>query len=89
MASVVGKIASISKINGFFEKGYVPNWRAEHFDIKSKIPKRKSVFKLDADLGDGIKWQFYVEEQQPIHENRYLIERIIRKGKQNTELRTS
>ena len=59
----------------------MPNWSEEHFQIKSRIPKRKPVFKLTDDLGDNIKGQFYEEELQPIEENRYLIERIIRKRK--------
>ena len=64
-----------------FEKGYRPKWSEEHFQIKSRIPKRKPVLKLADDLGDKIKGQFYQEELQPIEENRYLIERIFRKRK--------
>ena len=59
----------------------MPNWSEEHFHIKSRIPKRKPVFKLTYDLGDNIKGQFYEEELQMIEENRYLIERLIRKRK--------
>ena len=33
------------------------------------------------DLGDNRKGQFYEEELQPIEENRYLNQRIIRKSK--------
>ena len=57
----------------------MPNWSEEHFHIKSRIPKRKPVFKLADDLGDNIKGQFYEEELQPIEENRYLIKILIRK----------
>ena len=63
----------------------MPNWSEEHFHIKSGIPKRKPVFKLADDLGDNIKGQFYEEELQPIEENLYLIERIIRKRKTQRE----
>ena len=79
--SVVGKIAIISKIKVLFEKGYMPNWSEEHFHNKSRIPKSKPVFKLADDLGDNIKGQFYEVELQSIEENRYLMERIIRKRK--------
>ena len=80
-SSVVGKSARIRKINGLFEKGYMPNWSEDHLHIKSRIPKRKTVFKLADDQGHDIKWQFYEEELQAIEENRYLSERIIRKRK--------
>ena len=43
-AFLVGKIARISKIMGLFEKGYMPYWSEEHFQIKSPISKRKPVF---------------------------------------------
>ena len=33
------------------------------------------------DVGDNIKGEFYEEELNPIEENRYLIERIIRTRK--------
>ena len=79
--SVVGKIAGITIIKGLFEKGYMPNWSEEHFHIQSRIPKRKPVFKLADDLGDNIKGQIYEVQLHPIEENRYLIERIIRKRK--------
>ena len=50
--SLVEDIAKISKIERIFEKTYVPNWSDEDFRIKSRIPKRKPVFKLADDLGD-------------------------------------
>ena len=79
--SLVGEIERISKIKCLFEKGYVPNWSEEHFHIKSWIRKRKQVFKLADDLLDDIKGEFYEEELEPIEDNRYVIERIIRKRK--------
>ena len=57
------------------------NWSEEHFHITSRFRKRKPVFQLAEDLGDYKKGQFYEEQIQPIEENRYLIERIIRKRK--------
>ena len=68
---------------------YVPNWCEKHFQIKSCIPKRKPVFQLVDDLDDDRKGQFYEEELQPIEENRYIIERIIRKRKTPQEPRNS
>ena len=37
--------------------------------------------KLEDDLGHERKGQFYEDELEPIEDNRYLIERIIRKRK--------
>ena len=42
--SLVGEIERISKIKCLFEKGYVPNWCEELFQIKAGIPKCKSLF---------------------------------------------
>ena len=39
------------------------------------------MYKLKDDLGDSIKGQFYEEELQPISDNRYLIEKTLRKRK--------
>ena len=59
MPSVVGKFARISKINGLFEKRYMPNSGEEHFHLKSRIPKWNRVFQLRDDMGDNRKGQFY------------------------------
>ncbi|KAF0146949.1 MAG: putative uncharacterized transposon-derived protein F54H12.3-like [Ignavibacteria bacterium] len=80
------KIASgakvrISKVKGIFEKGYIPNWSEEHFHVKEKISKGRPVYKLKDDLGDDIKGEFYEDELQPITENRYLVDKILRKRK--------
>ena len=61
----------------------MPNRSQEHFQIKSRISKRKMVFKLAEDLCDNRKGQFYEEELQAIEEHRYLIESII--GKRKTQ----
>ena len=74
--SAVGSLARINKLNGAFEKGYIPTWRAEHFHIKKRIRKPNPVYKLTDEMRDDIKGEFYEEDRQPIEENRYLIERI-------------
>ena len=79
--SQFGKIARISKIMGLFKKFYVPNLSEEHFHIISRIRTMKPVVKLAVHLRDDRNGQFYDEELQPIEENRYLTERIIRKRK--------
>ena len=79
--SLVGEKTRISKVKGIFEKGYVPNWSEEHFHVKQNLAKKRPVYKLQDDQGEDIKGQFYEEELQPIEENRYLIEKILRKRK--------
>ncbi|KAF0146757.1 MAG: putative uncharacterized transposon-derived protein F54H12.3-like, partial [Ignavibacteria bacterium] len=79
--SLVGSKARLSKVKGVFEKGYVPNWSEEHFHVKQRLGKRKPVYKLLDDLGDDIKGQFYEEELQPIEDNRYLIEKVLKRRK--------
>ena len=77
----VDKKVRISKVKGVFDKGYIPNWSEEHFHVKKAINSRKPVYKLTDDLGEEISGQFYKEEIQPIEENRYLIEKVLRKRK--------
>ena len=76
-----GSKVRISKVKGIFEKGYIPNWSEEHFKVKETISKGKPIYKLSDDLGDDIKGEFYEEELQPITENRYLVEKVLRKRK--------
>jgi hypothetical protein len=78
----VGDKVRVSKVKGVFEKGYLPNWSEEHFLIdQEQKGKKRRVYKLKDDLGEDIKGEFYKEELQPIVENRYLVERILRKRK--------
>ena len=76
----LGKYIDSVRSKGFL-KNVVPNWSKENFKIKKRIPKKKPVYKLTVDLGDDIQGQFYEEELQPIRENSYAIERILRKRK--------
>jgi hypothetical protein len=79
--SIEGKKVRISKYKGVFEKGYMPNWSEEHFHVKKQVNKKRPVFKLTDDLGEDIKGDFYQEEVQPIEENRFLVEKVIKKRK--------
>ena len=79
--NLIGRKTRISKWKGVFEKGYIPNWSEEHFHVKKRLAKKKPVYKLVDDLGEDIKGEFYEEELQPIEENRFLIEKVLRKRK--------
>ena len=82
--SRLGEKVRINKIKGVFAKGYVPNWSEEHFQVKKEITKKRPVYRLADDLGEDIKGEFYNEELQAIDENRYLIERFLKKKKDPT-----
>ena len=72
----------ISNVKGCFDKGYLPNWSEEHFKVKgSQTTHPKHVYKLEDDLGEPIAGTWYKEELQPIEENRFLIEKILRHRK--------
>jgi hypothetical protein len=71
----------INDVKGQFEKGYIPNWSEEHFLIEKPIPGKKRQYKIKDYGGEDIKGSWYKEELQKIRENKYLIEKIIRKRK--------
>ena len=59
----------------------MPSWSEEHFHVKQEVKKKRPVYKLEDDLGEDIKGEFYKEEVQPIDENRYLIDKVLKKRK--------
>lgn len=71
----------ISKFKSLFEKGYMPNWTTEIFQI-SKIQYTQPITYLLKDLENNeIKGAFYAEElQKTANPHTYLIEKIIRRG---------
>ena len=80
-----GQMVRISTVKGAFEKGYLPNWSEEDFRIREVIfaprhsPSAKTVYKLEDRSGEPIQGSWYPEELEPIGQNRYLVERIIRR----------
>ena len=75
----------ISRYKGAFEKGYLPNQSEEDFRIRDVILapghslSAKTVYKLEVRSGETIQGSWYPEEREPIGQNRYLVERIIRR----------
>ena len=49
--------------------------------MKKEITKKRPVYRLTDDQGEDIKGEFYNEELQAIDENRYLIEKFLKKKK--------
>ena len=80
-----GQMVRISSVKGAFEKGYLPNWSEEDFRIRDVFlapahsPSAKTVYKLEDRSGEPIQGSWYPEELEPISQNRYLVERIIRR----------
>lgn len=78
-----GKMVRISKVKGDFEKGYMPNWSEEHFNVRdvNENAGLKKVYKLADKSGENLSGSWYKEELQPISHNEYRIEKILRKRK--------
>jgi hypothetical protein len=69
----------ISRIKGIFEKGYLPNWSEEIFEIvriKSTIP---FTYVLKDTNDEELAGSFYEEELQKTNQEVFRIEKIIRK----------
>ena len=76
-----GQMVRISNVKGIFEKGYLPNWREEHFLVETDRDNPRRVYKLADTGGEEMKGSWYPEEIQPITKNKYLIEKVLRKRK--------
>jgi hypothetical protein len=81
-----GDLVRLSRWKGIFEKGYVPNWGREHFEIVDVKPPRRGgiprpVYKLKDMLGEDIEGACYPEEIQPVPEaasHIIEVERVLR-----------
>lgn len=79
----VGDKVRISRIKGLFEKGYLPNWSEEVFEIDAVKYTNPYTYVLKDMNGEIIAGSFYNEELQKIDQDVYRIEKIIRKKKIN------
>jgi transposase InsO family protein len=71
----------VNKIKKTFEKGYLPNWTREKFEIDETIKKAgKTVYKLKDRLGEEIEGTFYPEEIQVVDKEGTLfrVEKILK-----------
>ncbi len=73
----------ISRIKGLFEKGYLPNWSEEVFEIVEVKETNPFTYILKDSQGDIIAGSFYTEELQKTDQEVYRIEKILRKKKIN------
>jgi len=78
-----GAMVRINKTKGVFDKGYMPNWSKEHYQVRDVPPPRKrtkrSVYKLEDYDGDAVQGSWYPEEIQSITDNQYRIEKVLRR----------
>ena len=68
-----------------FDKGYMPNWLNEHFNI-SETPEvkrgtRRRVYKIHDYNGEPVKVVWYPEELQQITDYQYRTESVLRQRK--------
>lgn len=75
----------LSKMKNTFEKGYMPNWTEEIFNISSKSQgPRQTVYKLRDWADEPIKGIFYPEEVQKVvtkADKTFRIEKILKRKK--------
>ena len=83
-----GDQVRLSRWKGVFEKGYVPNWSREHYEVVDARPQRKGgvprpVYKLKDMLGEDIEGACYPEEIQRVPQAAASIievERVLRRA---------
>jgi transposase InsO family protein len=76
----------LSKVKGAFDKGYIPNWGREHYEVVYMRPQRRGgmprpVYKLKDTMGEDIEGACYPEEIQHIPEpatHIIEVERVLR-----------
>ena len=73
----------ISRIKGLFEKGYLPNWSEEVFEIVEAKDTTPFTYILKDSQGEVLAGSFYTEELQKTDQGVYRIEKILRKKKIN------
>jgi len=77
----VGDKVRISRLKGLFEKGYLPNWSEEVFEIVEAKDTNPFTYILKDTQGEVIAGSFYAEELQHTNQEVYRIEKVLRKKK--------
>jgi transposase InsO family protein len=77
------QMVRVSRVKGQFEKGYLPNWSEEHFNVEesNQRPYPRKVYKLRDYSGEPVEGSWYREELQPISENKYYIDKVLKRRK--------
>src|SRR5271165_3490335 len=78
-----GDRVRISRTKAVFEKGYLPNWSEEIYEIIEVKQTNPFTYNLKDMNGETIDGSFYGEELQKTNQEVYRIEKVIRKKKIN------
>ena len=74
-----GQAVRVSRVKGAFDKGYLPNWTEQHYRLEGTSAGDRRVYKLQNIRGEPIDGTYYTEEIQPIGQNEYRIEKILKR----------
>ena len=76
----VGDRVRIAKFKHVFQKGYLPNWTEEIFEISDKYPTYPVTYGLKDLAGGDIKGSFYEQEVQKVvgTDDVYEIEKVLK-----------
>ena len=77
----IGEKVRVSKIKGLFEKGYLPNWSEEMFIVRRRLPLNVPAYELKDLKNEKIEGLWYEQELQKVVQDKYWIEKIIKRGK--------
>ena len=76
----VGDRVRIAKYKHVFQKGYLPNWSEEVFEIAEKHPTYPVTYGLKDLAGESIKGKFYEQELQKVTktDDVYEVEKVLK-----------
>ena len=80
----VGDKVRISKAKHIFEKGYLPNWTEEVFNVRQTKKRDVPVYSLTDYREDKVLGTFYEQELQKVikgNDDAYRVEKILKKRK--------
>ena len=81
----VGDKVRITRKKGTFEKGFTPNWTEEVFTSSSVNATKPPTYAIKYTLGEPVEGTFYEQELQLSAQEKFRIERVLRKKKKNQE----
>ena len=76
-----GDTVRVSRVKGGFEKGYLPNWKEQHYRVEGTSGNARRLYKLQNIRGEVVDGTYYDKELQHIGNNEHRIERIIKRRK--------
>ena len=80
-----GQAVRVSRVKGAFDKGYLPNWTEQHYRLEGTSAGDRRVYKLLNIRWEPIDGTYYTEEIQPIGQNEFRIEKILKRRTLQTE----